>query len=72
MPAMSPYSYPVPHTRPYPPVTSDVLVAAIVELKTEFDAGRLTLNTAGRAFALTEFDEAQLVGRLAALVRAAA
>lgn len=66
------YSYPVPHTRLVSPVTSDVLVAAIVELKTEFDAGRLTLNTAGRAFALTEFDEAQLVGRLAALVRAAA
>jgi hypothetical protein len=65
-------SYDIPFTNRVSPLTADALVAAIGGLRAEHDAGRLTANLAGRAYALAEFDEGRLVGRLAAILRARA
>jgi hypothetical protein len=64
------YSYDVPFVRRVWPVTSDGLVDALGEFYAAHLEGRLSLNLAGRAYALEEFDEGRVANGLAALVRA--
>jgi hypothetical protein len=66
------YTHEVPFVRRLWPVTPDALEAALVELFDAQRTGRLSLNLAGRAYALEEFDEARLVQDLAALLTARA
>jgi hypothetical protein len=63
------YTHELPYVRTVSPATPEALVAALIALRDDHTAGRLTANLAGRAYALKEFDEASLTGRLVALLR---
>jgi hypothetical protein len=60
----------IPFTRRIWPVTAEALTAALAELRDAHASGGLDPNLAGRSYALEEFDEAKLMDRLIALIRA--
>lgn len=66
------FTYEIPHVLAVRPLSADALVE---KLRFLFDAhrdGALELNTAGREYALAEFDESKLIDHLATLIRARA
>jgi len=64
------YTHEVPFVRTLRPATADALIGALEELRDAHRGGSLSLNLAGRAYALGEYDETRLSDHLAALVRA--
>ena len=63
------YTHPVPFVRRVWPPTPENLYEALAGYREAHRAEGLGLNAAGRAYAIGEFDEMRLAGRLAALVR---
>lgn len=60
------YTHEVPFVRTVSPPSTENLAEALAELLDAHASGRLGPNLAGRAYALEEFNEAALVGRLIA------
>jgi len=65
------YNHDVPFVHRIEPSTTEMLVEALNGLRAAAAAGRLEPNLAGRAYALEEFAQDRLVGRLMALLRSA-
>jgi hypothetical protein len=59
----------IPFTHRIWPVTAEALAASLVALRDAHTSGGLSPNLAGRSYALEEFDEADLMDRLIALMR---
>jgi hypothetical protein len=66
------YTHEVPFVHRVSSITPEALAEELAELYRAHAAGQLSLNLAGRAYALDAFDEAMLGDRLRALMRAGA
>ncbi len=63
------YTHEVPFVRTVSPPSAENLAEALAELRDAHATGRLSPNLAGREYAVEEFGEARLVGRLVDVLR---
>lgn len=63
------FTYELPFVQFVRPATADALVEALEAMHRAHLAGRLGLNLAGRLHALEQYDESNIAGQMAALIR---